>query len=409
MTRQHVVLLDRSGYQAYRHPDGTPFLDPRQYEVTLVTLPEKAATPHPGEVERVITADVLDAVGVMAPLPELLAGPRVDLVAAAGERLILPAARYRDALGVPGYTAQQIELFRDKALMKRHFAAHGIRTPEFVEIDRPLQAADLLAAHGAVVLKPLDAMGSMGVHKVTSRAQLERLERDGLGYDGRYEAEEFVEGPLHHIDSVVQDGRALVTVVSRYLDPNSVFPTGGQCRSAVLDPGAERDALAAFDAAVLAAVPWFSGVTHHEVFLDRTGTPVFCEIAGRPGGGGVVPAFRDRFGVNLHVAALLPQLGLPIPPVREIQPPERRSSGWSVIYPPEIGPLFEHGPLPDEDWLLDVLLRRRPGDVLTPAQSFGAGVAVATVTGPDRATVTERLDRVKDVFTPRTAAAAGAR
>ncbi|WP_371480625.1 acetyl-CoA carboxylase biotin carboxylase subunit family protein [Kitasatospora sp. NBC_00315] len=399
MRRQHVVLLDRSGYDAYRHPDGRPYLDPEQYDVTLVTLPEKADGPRPGEVARVITVNVLDPVEIMDALPELKAGPPVDRVVAAGERLLVPAARFREALGVPGYREEQIELFRDKTLMKSHFAAQGIRTPRFTEIERPLDAAGLLAEYGTVILKPVDAMGSVGVHKVTSRDQLAELEESGFGHQGRYEAEEFIDGVMYHIDSVVQDGRAVVAVASRYLDPNSVFPTGGQLRSAALNPGRERDVLLEFNSRVLAAVPWFSGVTHHEVFLDRSGTPVFCEIAGRPGGGGIVPLFKDRFGINLYLATLLPQLGLPIPEIQEIQPPERRFGGWSIIFPPELGPLRPHHPLPQEDWLLDLTLYRRPGDVLEAARSVGNGVAAVAVVGPDAATVTERLDRVKAAFT----------
>lgn len=395
MNREHVVLLDRSGYDLYRHPDGRPFLDPARYRVTLLTHSDKLGADRPGEVETVVPTDVLDERAVMAALPRIAAGPRVDHVVAVSERLLVAAGRFRDALGVPGFTERQIEVLRDKAVMKRHVAAHGIRVPEFTEIARPLDAAPLLARHGSVILKPLLSMGSVGVHHVTGPDQLRALDAAGFAVAGPYEAEEFIDGDLIHIDSVVDAGRPVVAVASRYLDDNRSFPTGGQCRSAVLDPAPARDLLLEFNERVLATLGWFSGVTHLEVFLGRSGKPVLCEIAGRPGGGGIVPAFLHRFGVDLNWVAALPQLGRPLPELREVQPPERRATGWSVIYPPALGTVRSFDPYPEQDWLVRFTRIRKAGEVLRPSASFGQGVAVATVCGPDAATVTRRLDRVR--------------
>jgi hypothetical protein len=395
MGRKHVVLIDRSGYGAYRHPDGRPFLDPAEYDVTLVTLPAKADTPEPGEVARVLPANVLDEEAVMAVVPELAAGPPVDHVVAAGERLLIPAARLREALGVPGFRAEQIQLVRHKPEMKRHYGAHGIRTPEFAELSRPLDAAPLLERHGKVILKPVNAMGSAGLHTVDSMAGLRALDAGGLGRPDAYEAEEFIEGVMYHVDSIVADGRALVSVPSLYLEHTSAFRIGGQCRSVAVDAGEMRDRLTEFTARVLGTLGWFSGVTHLEVFHTPDDELVFCEIAGRPGGGGIVPAFAHRFGLNLPVVALLPQLGRPVPEVTEVQPPDRRSIGWSIIYPRTVGVLQEYGELPADDWLIDLKLLKQPGDLLKAPAAVGQALAIATVCGPDAATVTERLNDVQ--------------
>src|SRR5262245_45682479 len=104
MTLEHVVLLDRSGYGMYKPPDGRPFLDPARYEVTLVTHPDKVGSVQPGEVTRVISANVLDEQAMMDVLPELMAGPPVHRVVAVSERLVLLAARFREILGVPGFS-----------------------------------------------------------------------------------------------------------------------------------------------------------------------------------------------------------------------------------------------------------------------------------------------------------------
>jgi hypothetical protein len=395
MGRKHVVLIDRSGYGAYRHTDGRPFLDPAEYDVTFVTLPVKAGTPEPGEVGRVVEVNVLDEDAIMAIVPELAAGPPVDHVVAAGERLLVPAARIREALGVPGFRAEEIQLVRHKPAMKLHYGAHGVRTPEFAELTRPLDAAPLLARHGKVILKPVNAMGSAGLHTVTSLDALRELDAAGLSRSEDYEAEEFIEGVMYHVDSMVSEGRPLVSVPSLYLELTSEFRLGGQCRSVTIDAGPMHDRLTAFTERVLGTIGWFSGVTHLEVFHTPDDELVFCEIAGRPGGGGIVPAFAHRFGLNLPVAALLPQLGRAVPAVSEAQPAERRATGWSIIYPPAAGLLAGYDEVPDEDWLIELKLLKQPGDVLKAPAAVGQALAIATVCGPDAETATRRLDDVK--------------
>jgi hypothetical protein len=398
MSREHVVLLDRSGYDLFRHPDGSPFLHPGRYAVTLITQPTKVDQIRPGEVETVLPVDVLDEDAVLALLPGFQRGKPVDHVVAVSERLLVLAGRFRDALGVPGYTEAQMSTLRDKVTMKRHFSASGVRVPEFIEIERPMDAAPLLARHGSIIVKPRAGMGSVGVQRVSSLAELRALDAAGLGSGGRYEAEEFIDGEMYHIDSIVVDGRPVVGVPSLYLDSNESFPVGGQNRTAVIDPGPSRRMLEAFNRQVLASLPWFSGVTHLEVFVGRDGLPVFCEVAGRPGGGGIVPAFQHCVGIDLNLVTALPQLGLPIPQLRECQPPERRVTGTAVFYPPAVGELLAFDPLPVRDWVVRFAPLKKVGDVLRPAVSVGQGIAEVTVFGPDSLTVRQRIDEVKSLL-----------
>jgi hypothetical protein len=401
MSREHVVLLDRSGYDLFRHPDGRPFLDPDRYEVTLVTLPAKADQARPGEVARVHALNVLDEREVLGLLPTLRRGRPVDRVVAVGERLLVLAAQFRDALGVPGFTAAQVLTLRDKIAMKRNVAAAGVRVPEHRAVERAADAAELLRRHGRIILKPRAGMGSVGVRKVTSPAELRALDAEGFGAGGGYEAEEYVDGVMYHVDSVVAAGRPLVGIPSVYLDSNESFPVGSQNRTVVLDPGPRRDLLEAFNRQVLAALPWFSGVTHLEVFVGADEQPVFCEVAGRPGGGGIVPAFQHRFGVDLHLLTALPQLGLPLRELRELQPAERRHTGTAVFYPPALGRLQAFDPMPARDWIVRFTPLKKVGDELTQAVSVGQGVAEVTVCGPDFATVRRRIDEVQSLLSLR--------
>lgn len=402
--REHVVLLDRTGYRQFRHPDGRPFLPRDRYRVTVLAPPSAPAMPDgladevrvlPGETGSAGSGDPETAARALA------GGPPVTWVGAVSEGLLLPAARLRERLGVPGLTPAQVAVLRDKVVMKHYFAARGIAVPEFLPVTRPLEAAGLLAVHGAIVLKPLSGTGRNGVVAVSAPEELARLDAAGYGRgpeagpefgSGGFEAEQYVTGDQFHIDSVVSGGRAVTTMVSRYLDPHFGLRLGGRLGSAALDPGPVRDLMAEFNDEVLAAIGWFSGVTHLEAWLPPGGRPVFCEIAGRAGGAGIIPAFWYRYAASLHEHALAPQVGLPHPPLRDTRPAAGPATGWAIIYAPAAGVVQSLGADLDEPWLIDLTWLVRPGDaVVEPARSTRQGIAVVSVAGPDAAAVAARL------------------
>ncbi len=391
--RPHVLIFDRFGYNRYSAPDGTPTI--RDADVSVIVPVERV-----GEFTRSPLAPVLRcAVGTQveneALVRDLVVGLHaahpIDRIVAITERLLLPAARLRDRLGIAGMSEAQTLVIRDKVVMKERVRAAGLAVPDFVRIETAAEAAELLGRHGAIVLKPALAMGSLGVRPIRSPDELATCPSLQSLVAGPWEAEAFVEGALHHVDSVVEHGRVLAATASQYLDPTTNYRDYLPCRSVTLEPGPVTDRILAFNAAVVAALGDFSGVTHHELFLRPDGEPVLCEIAGRPGGTGVQPTFRHAFGVDLYEFAVKAQLDIPF------EAPQRicdDAVGDTMIYAPPGRIRAVRTPLFGEDWVLDVITRKRPGDVLREPTMFGDAVAVVTVCGPDVRTVLERLDAI---------------
>ena len=393
MPREHVVLLDDSGYGSCRHPDGTPFLDPARHEVTLVAPAESGAGGAP--VDRVIAVDVLDRREIRRILPILNNGPAVDHVAATAEPLLVPAATLRTQLGVAGYAPEHMVLFRDRTLMKQHFAAAGIRTPAHAETGWPAEHAALFERHGAVVLRPLDVTDTAPSFRFTDVHALERRVRENEEIEHRYRAEEYISDDIYCVESVVRNGRPeLALAVRRLESPDAVTGAAGH-RCVQLGPGGLRAILLEFNRRVLRAVSWYSGVTHLEVALDQDGLPVFRELAARAGDGAVA-AFRYGFGLDLRLAALAPQVGM-APPRREIRGPLGRLSGWAVVRPPRTGPSDPIAP-PGWDWVVDVEPRREASRQRGGVGGRPPGAAVVTVCGPDEETVAERLELIVRAF-----------
>ena len=398
MTRQRVALLSHLGLEAYRHDDGRPFFPRDEYDVTFFAKPRDIARVDPGQVDRCVAIDLQATGELAAPLSEAVGDLEFDWVVATQERLLLPAARLRETQGIGGLGVEHTLLLREKGMMKRHFAAHGIRVPEFTEIAEPIDAADLLDKFGRIVIKPLRGSSSIDVHVVDSQDDLKALQQRGLDGPDGYEAEEYIAGRQFHIDSVVADGVPVAVSVSQYLDSHEAFPLDGQVRSHTLDGGPELELMEAFNRAVLACIEWFSGTTHLEVFLDAHGTPVFCEVAGRPGGAGIDTTFRYRQGVSLFYASILPQIGRPVPTLDDgpaAQRPSRPATGWSMIYPPSLGRFNGFAELPQADWLIQLTSSYRPGDPIRLPKQAKDAVAVASVHGKDSAEVIARLAEVK--------------
>ncbi|GHJ40807.1 ATP-grasp domain-containing protein [Streptomyces sp. TS71-3] len=399
MTRQRVALISHVGYDAYRHDDGSPFFHPDEFDITLLARPRDIARLAPGQVSRCIPVDIDTHAELAVSLPDLLGGFEFDWVVATQERMLLPAARMREAIGVGGMGTEHTLLLRDKVAMKHHFSTHGIRVPEFSEISEPIQATELLDKFGQIVVKPVHGCNSLGVHIVRDQNELIGLQRRGFAGPDRYEAEEFITGRQFHVDSVVRDGVPVAASVSQYLDSHETFPLNGQIRSHTLDDGPDLELLLAFNRAVLGCIDWFSGAAHLEAFLDDRGEPVFCELGGRPGGAGIDATFRYRHGISLLFASIMPQIGRNVPDSGAQAGMDQPATGWSMIYPPALGRFRGYGTLPGADWLLQLTTPYRPGDrVVQPTQSSDA-LAFAAVRGKDSREVVDRLAEVKSEIT----------
>jgi hypothetical protein len=79
--------------------------------------------------------------------------------------------------------------------------------------------------------------------------------REHAGRLAEFEVEQFVDGQLCHVDSVVQDAKVVAAVAGRYLDATTSFERLRPCcRDVALPPGRQLDALLDFNQRVLTAI-----------------------------------------------------------------------------------------------------------------------------------------------------------
>jgi biotin carboxylase len=279
--------------------DGLPPLD-RDTAVATVVVPDLAYDTLLPHARRIAEAH--------GPLAGIVGVSEFDL---------LTAAALRAALGVPGWSTAYVTRFRDKTVMKRWIGYAGIRVPRYLGLGADATAETVLAPDTGlpglpIVLKPRDGAASKGVRLVRSEAELAAALRE-IGPEALqgYEAEEYVEGRIHHVDGIRSGGRFHFVTVSEYVNTCLDFNGGTPLGSVLLDRGPLRDQLTGFAADCLDALELWDGPFHLELILTESGEPVFLEVGLRPGGAGVPFLHRDLFGIDLYCEAVRTTIGLP--------------------------------------------------------------------------------------------------
>jgi len=219
-----------------------------------------------------------------------------DRVLARHEKTILPGAVVREEFGIPGMRAAEAINFRDKVAMKHTLDKAGIRVPRFRTASELSPDAGW---SGKTIVKPRDGSGSQGVRVFASYRQAydfaEARRRDS-GDPDRYEAEEFLEGPIWHVDGFLFEGEPAVVQASRYVGVPLDFEQGRPIGS-VQHP---RPDLESWAVDCVRALGGRTLTFHLEAIMTETG-PAFMEVAARCGGSYIVETVRRKYGINLHV------------------------------------------------------------------------------------------------------------
>ncbi|MFB7582307.1 ATP-grasp domain-containing protein [Streptomyces hydrogenans] len=292
-----ILILHRVTDKMIRHADG---IDHAAHDVTYVGPADRLAT-LPSDlrctrIERPDTGDLTEE--VLAAVEGL---PAFDMVLALSEFDLIAGARVRAALGVPGDREEDIAPWRDKVIMKSMVAAAGLRVPRFLSLSEALAAGPgEIPWTGGTVLKPLDGAASLDVHVYpTPDAALAAVREgavapEGTQWDG-FEVEEFVTGPIVHVDGMLIDGKPMAIQASRYVGTCLGFAEGTPLGSVQIEMTPE---LSRWTADCLAAVSLTTSLFHLEGIETPDGL-VFLEVGARFGGADVVDTFELATGVHM--------------------------------------------------------------------------------------------------------------
>ncbi|GAA2047409.1 hypothetical protein GCM10009839_60670 [Catenulispora yoronensis] len=317
-------------------------------------------------------------------------GERFDAVFALQEMAQVSVAEVADALGVAGNPPDAVRRIRTKDQCRIALAAAGFPQPA-VRLCADADAAEefLAESAGPWVVKPRDAMGSIGVSLVRGAADLPAA-IEALPSDAPFLVEEFVEGPEYSVEGVFLNGEPRVlAITAKEKAPPPFFVEVGHVLPAEL-PENERHEIVAHVCAALSTLELRAGAFHVELWRTVDGI-VLGEVHGRFGGDWIhtmlqyaVPGldvfglvFDDLLGRNDGAQrALKPTRGAA---VRYLIPPPGRVTaveGWDD--------LLAHPAV------LHAQLLIGPGDDIKPLRQSSDRVGFVVV-GADDATLARKL------------------
>lgn len=228
---------------------------------------------------------------------------RLDQIIAIDDYDVETVAALREHLRMRGMGQSTAWLFRDKLAMRVRAQEHGILAPDFVHVLNGVAIKEFIErVPPPWMLKPRTEAGAVGIKKLHSEAEVwDSLNALGDRFS-YYLMEQFIEGDVFHVDSIVADGRVLYTTVHQYgRPPMSVLHQGGIFSTFTVERrSTTAQALTALARDLVGAMGLQRGVAHTEFIQRRAGGRLFfLETAARVGGAHIDRVIEAATGLNM--------------------------------------------------------------------------------------------------------------
>lgn len=272
--------------------------------VILITTDKLAEEPWPHEAidEFIALPSVSKQPDITNTIAYLYRTRNISRIVALDEYDTITAAQVREHLYLDGTHVTQARKFRDKLTMRHTARKAGIAVPAFVGVhnyDAVNNFVDDVPAPW--ILKPRAEASAMGIRRVPSKEALWEM-IDSLGdRQSHFLLEEFVEGTVHHVDSIVAEGTVLFSAANEYREPPlNVYADGGVfCTQTMRRDDDDTTRILSENEHLISSFGMKTGVVHAE-FIKRTdGSYVFLEAAARVGGAGIDQLVEHASGLNL--------------------------------------------------------------------------------------------------------------
>ncbi|HSR41827.1 MAG TPA: hypothetical protein VLL48_06640 [Longimicrobiales bacterium] len=328
----------------------------------------------------------------------------VDRLEATVEAHVLPVARAREALGIPGTSVETAFLCRDKPTMKEALREGGIPCADSIgsgSSDEILGFAERVGF--PLIVKPRSGAGASGASRVESLDELKAgLGEAGVDRGGQVAVEEFVEGHEAFYDTITIGGHVAHEFISHYypnvleamrtrwISPQLVTTNRIETAPAyqeVLEMGRKVNRILGIE----------TSATHMEWFFGPKGLR-FSEIGCRPPGVGAWDLYSAANEIDLYH-----EWGMAVAHGRTAKKATRRySAGMIALRPDRDGEIAGYEGVEEiqrrfGEWVIDAHLPP-PGTPTQPVEAGYMANAWVRMKHPDFDELRSMLDTVGEVI-----------
>jgi biotin carboxylase len=213
------------------------------------------------------------------------------------------ASALREHLRLPGMGETTVRYFRDKLAMRICARLEGILVPDFVAVINHAAINGFMERVPAPwILKPRTLASSIGIKRVATPDELWRIVNDLGDRQSHHVFEQFVEGDVFHVDSIIANQKVVFSEVHKYARPPfAVYHGGGIFSSRTLDRASiEARTLKRITQKIVKSFGLRGGALHTEFIRSKeNGEFYFLETAARVGGANIAEMVEAATGVNL--------------------------------------------------------------------------------------------------------------
>lgn len=229
-------------------------------------------------------------------------GKAVDQIIPLDDYDVLTVAALREHFRLPNMGETVSRHFRDKLAMRVKARQEGFRVPDFTAVFNYDQLRDFMGRVSPPwLLKPRAEAGAMGIKRMDHSEMLWRKLDDLGDLQSYFLLEQFVTGPVYHVDAIVWQGKVVFATAHQYLQPPMDVAHGGGVFVTRTMPRQDKEtkALLKLHDKLILALGMEQGVAHTEFIKGEDGEFYFLETAARVGGANIEQLVEASSGINL--------------------------------------------------------------------------------------------------------------
>lgn len=264
-------------------------------EISYICLEKKDKLINKDKAKQIEIVQSLEKETVLEKARKIFKTSEFEYVIAFSEHDLDIAAEIRTELNINGHKVRENILCRNKMEMKKKLEGTEIKYPKYKKISSKKEILEFLEEiKNKIVIKPEKGDASKGVYIIEKETDIP--EQINLS---SYEAEEFIEGEIYHVDAIITKEGIPYFKLSKYIN-NCLEFTKGKALGSITIKNSHLEKQATKLTEKICKTLGLENQAIHLELIRKKDEFFFLEIGGRVGGGEIPFVTLFNEGVDLY-------------------------------------------------------------------------------------------------------------